>query len=91
MMRQQVIVISTDVFHVLKQQESAYVSLGEEKPGSTQKVLVQEDVYAELIDRAIAHRQTVDQVILEACMRVRNHDLREPRYHARRRSRRRFQ
>jgi hypothetical protein len=91
MMRQQVIVVSTDVFHVLKEQESAYVSLAEEKPGPTQKILVEEDVYAEFIDRAIAHRQTVDQVILEACTRMRNHEFCERGHHAGRRSRRRFQ
>jgi hypothetical protein len=91
MMRQRVLVVSTEVFHVLEEWESVFVSLGDEKPGPTQKILVEEDVYAELIDRAIAHRQTVDQVILEVCTRTRNDDVCEPRHHARRRSRRRFQ
>jgi hypothetical protein len=91
MMRQRILVVSTEIFHLLKEQESAYASLGEEKPGPTQKILVEEDVYAELIDRAIAHRQTVDQVILEACTRTRNQEFCEPRHYARRRSRRRFQ
>ena len=90
MMRQQVLVVSTEVFHMLEEWESAFVSLDKETPGPTQKILVEEDVYRELIDRAIAHRQTVDQVILEACMRARNDDVPEPRQHVRRRSRRRF-
>lgn len=90
-MRQQVLVVSTEVFHALEEWESAFVSLGEETPGPTQKILVEEDVYMELIDRAIAHRQTIDQVILEACTRTRNDDVCEPRQHTKRRSRRRPQ
>jgi DNA-binding NarL/FixJ family response regulator len=66
-MREQVIDISTEIFHVVQQQAPGYVSWGEEKPGPTQKILVEEDVYTEFIDRAIAHRQTLDQVICEAC------------------------
>jgi hypothetical protein len=89
-MRQQVLVVSTEVFHALEEWESAFVSLGEETAGPTQKILVEEDVYMELIDRAIACRQTIDQVILEACTRTRNDDVCEPRHQARRRSRRRF-
>jgi hypothetical protein len=69
-MREQVIEISTDVFRVLQQQAPGYVSRGEEKPGPMQKILVEEDVYTELIDRAIAHRQTLNQVVLEACTRM---------------------
>jgi hypothetical protein len=71
-MREQVIDISTEVFHVLQRQTPGYVSCGEEKPGPTQKILVREDVYSEFIDRAIAHRQTLDQVIREVCIRRRN-------------------
>jgi hypothetical protein len=66
-MREYVIDVSTEVFHVVQQQTPGYVSWGEEKPGPTQKILVEEDVYTEFIDRAIAHRQTLDQVIREAC------------------------
>jgi len=69
-MREHVIDISTEVFHVVQQQTPGYVSWGEEKPGPTQKILVEEDVYTEFIDRAIAHRQTLDQVICEACTRT---------------------
>ena len=70
-MREHVIDISTEVFHVVQQQAPGYVSWGEEKPGPTQKILMTEDVYTEFIDRAIAHRQTLDQVIREACTRPR--------------------
>jgi hypothetical protein len=70
-MREHVIDISTEVFHALQQQAPGYISCGEEKPGSTQKILVREDVYTEFIDRAIAHRQTLDQVIREVCTRRR--------------------
>jgi hypothetical protein len=71
-MREHVIDISTEVFHVVQQQAPGYVSCGEEKPGSMQRIVVHEDVYAELIDRAIAHHQTLDQVLREACTRRHN-------------------
>jgi hypothetical protein len=71
-MREYVIDISTEVFHVLQQRVPGYLSCGEEKPGPTQKILVREDVYTEFIDRAIAHRQTLDQVVREICTRTRN-------------------
>jgi len=71
-MREHVIEISTEVFHMLQQQSPGYVSWAEEEPGPTQKILVGEDVYAEFIDRAIAHQQTLDQVVREACTRTRN-------------------
>jgi hypothetical protein len=90
--RKEVIEISTDVFRVLQQQAPGYVSPGEEKPGPTQKILVEEDVYTELIDRAIAHRQTLDQVVLDACTRMRDEDVPVKRPdNTRQRSRRRFQ
>jgi hypothetical protein len=68
-MREQVIDISTEVFHEVQLRAPGYVSWGEEKPGPTQKILVPGDVYSEFIDRAIAHRQTLDEVIHEACTR----------------------
>jgi hypothetical protein len=70
-MSKHIIDVSTEVFHVLQEQSPGYVSWGEEKPGPTQKILMGEDVYTEFIDRAIVHRQTLDQVIREACTRVR--------------------
>jgi hypothetical protein len=71
-MREHVIEISTEVFRVLQQRSPGYVSWAEEEPGPTQKILVGDDVYTEFIDRAIAHHQTLDQVIHEACTRTRN-------------------
>jgi hypothetical protein len=71
-MREYAIDISTEVFHALQQRVPGYISCGEEKPGPTQKILVGEDVYTEFIDRAIAHRQTLDQVVRETCTRTRN-------------------
>ena len=69
-MRDYVIDISTEVFHMVQERAPGYVSWGEEKYGPTQKIVVEEDVYTEFIDRAIAHRETLDQVIREACMRT---------------------
>jgi len=56
---------------MLQQRAPGYVTCGEERPGPTQKILIGEDVYTEFIDRAIAHRQTLDQVIRDACTRIR--------------------
>jgi hypothetical protein len=73
-MRQEVIEISTEVFHFLQKRVPAYISLADEKPGPTQKILVAEEVYTEFIDRAIAHHRTLDQVVREAwvksCLQV---------------------
>lgn len=66
-MRIHVIEISTEVFHLLQKENSWLVRWLDEKPGSTQKILLENDVYTEFIDRAIAHRQTLDQVVREAC------------------------
>lgn len=66
-MQEHVIEVSTEVFQLLQRLAPGYVEWAEEKPGPTQKILVGEDVYNEFIDRAIAHRQTLDQVVREVC------------------------
>jgi len=66
-MHENVIDISTEVFHLLQRRAPGYVAWAEEKPGPTQKILVGDDVYTEFIDRAIAHHQTLDQVVREVC------------------------
>ena len=68
-MREELIEVSTEVFHFLQKRVPSYISLAEEKPGPTQKIFVAEDIYTEFIDRAISHRQTLDQVIREAWVR----------------------
>jgi hypothetical protein len=68
-MREHVIEISTGVFRLLRKRAPAYVSWSNEKPGPTQQILLEDDVYREFIDRAIAKRKTLDQVIAEACVR----------------------
>ena len=68
--REHVIDISTEVFHLLQQRAPGFVAWLEEKPGPTQKILLEDDVYSEFIDRAIAHRQTLDQVLQELCTRA---------------------
>ena len=67
-MGEQVIEISTEVFRLLKKKAPAYISLSDEKPGPTQRILVEEDIYNEFIDRAIANRKTLDQVVTEVCI-----------------------
>ena len=65
-----VIEISTEVYRLLQQRAPRFVGWSEEKPGPTQKILLDDEVYKEFIDRAIAHRQTLDQVVRETCTRT---------------------
>jgi hypothetical protein len=69
-MHQHVIEISTEIFHLLQRRAPGYVEWAEEKPDPTQKIVVEDDVYSEFIDRAIAHRQTLDDVVREICSRL---------------------
>jgi hypothetical protein len=71
-MHEHVIDISTEVFHLLQQRALGYVAWAEEKPGPTQKILVEDDVYTEFVDRAIAHHQTLDQVVREVCTKTKS-------------------
>jgi hypothetical protein len=64
-MNRHVLEISTPVFRVLRKQAPLYVSWSDEKAGPTQHVVVDDDVYSEVIDRAIARRKTIDEVFLE--------------------------
>src|SRR5664280_1725960 len=68
-MREELIEVSTEIFHLLQKRVPGYISLAEEKPGPTQKILVGVEVYNEFIDRAIARHQTLDQVVREAWVR----------------------
>jgi hypothetical protein len=63
-MDEQVIEISTRVFRMLKKRDPWYVDWSDEKPGPTQRILVEDDVYREFIDRAIAKRKSLDEVLL---------------------------
>lgn len=74
-MHENVIDISTEVFHLLQRRAPGYVAWADEKPGPTQKILVDDDVYNEFIDRAIAHHQTLDQVVREACTKTKGPSL----------------
>ena len=67
--RKDVIDISTEVFHLLQKRAPGFVAWLEEKPGPTQKILLEDDIYSEFIDRAISRRQTLDQVFRELCTR----------------------
>ncbi len=68
-MSQHVLKISTPVFRALRQRAPLFVAWSDEKPGSTQQIVLDDDVYNEIIDRAIAKRKTIDDVFLEACAR----------------------
>ena len=68
-MREHLIEISTEVFRLLQERASAYVAWTDEKPGPTQRILLGEDAYTDLIDRAIEERKTIDTIITELCAR----------------------
>jgi hypothetical protein len=68
-MNEHVIEVTTEVFHLLKRRAPAYVSWSDEKAGPTQQILVEDEVYSEFIDRAIAKRMTLDQVVRDACVK----------------------
>jgi hypothetical protein len=64
-MNKHVLEISTPVFRVLRKRGPRFVSWSDEKDGPTQRIVVDDDVYSEMIDRAIAKRKTIDEVFLE--------------------------
>jgi hypothetical protein len=71
-MNRQVLEISTHVFRVLQKLAPLYITYSEEKAGRpTQHIVVADDVYSEIIDRAIAKRKTIDEVFLEIGRKVR--------------------
>jgi hypothetical protein len=78
-MRIHVIEISTEVFRVVQRRAPRFIGgWSAEKPGPTQKLLLDDDVYTEFIDRAIAHRQTLDELIREVCTRTAGADYAAP-------------
>ena len=64
-MNRHVLEISTPVFRVLRKRVPLYVSWSDEKAGPTQHIVVDDDVYSEMIDRAITKRKSIDEVFLE--------------------------
>jgi hypothetical protein len=66
-MGEHVIEITTEVFHLLERRAPTYVSWSDEKPGPAQQIVVEDEVYSEFIDRAIAKKKTLDQVVRDAC------------------------
>jgi len=68
-MYQHVVEVSTEVFHLLQKRAPGFVEWAEEKIGPTQKIVLPDDIYCEFIDRAIHHRQTIDEVIQDVCTR----------------------
>ena len=69
-MNRHVLEISTYVFRVLRRLAPLYISCSKEKDGPIQRIVVDDDVYSEIIDRAIAKRKTIDEVFLEIGQRV---------------------
>jgi hypothetical protein len=69
-MNKHVLEISTPVFRVLRKRAPLFVSWSDEKTGPTQRIVVDDDIYSEMIDRAIAKRKSIDQVFLEVGTRA---------------------
>jgi hypothetical protein len=59
-MNKHVLEISTPVFRVRRKRAPRFVSWSDEKAGLTQHIVVDDDVYSEMIDRAIAKRKSID-------------------------------
>lgn len=66
-----VLEISTYVFRLLRWRALSYISCTDEKDTPTQRIVVDDDVYSEIIDRAIAKRKTIDEIFVELCRRSR--------------------
>jgi hypothetical protein len=60
-----VLEVSTYVFRLLRRRELLCITCSDEKDGPTQRIVVEDDVYSEIIDRAIAKRKSIDEVFLE--------------------------
>ena len=69
-MNRHMLEISTHVFRLLRRRALLYIPCSDEKAGPVQHVVVDDDVYSEIIDRAIAKHKTIDEVFLEIGRRV---------------------
>ncbi len=65
LMNGHVLEVSTYVFRLLRRRELLCITCSDEKDGPTQRIVVEDDVYSEIIDRAIAKRKSIDEVFLE--------------------------
>ncbi|HTS17453.1 MAG TPA: hypothetical protein VMP11_07765 [Verrucomicrobiae bacterium] len=70
-MGHRVIEISTEVFRLVQERAPQFAEWADEKTGPLQKIILPADVYEEFVDRAIAQRKTLDEVVREFCKRRR--------------------
>ncbi|MGD1020005.1 MAG: hypothetical protein ABSA12_11900 [Verrucomicrobiia bacterium] len=68
-MNRHVLEISTHVFRLLRRRELLCISCSDEEDGPTQRIVIDDDVYNEMIDRAISKRKTIDEIFLEVATR----------------------
>jgi hypothetical protein len=68
-MNSHVLEISTHVFRLLRRRALLSMSCSGERDGPTQHIVVDDDVYNEIIDRAIAKRKSIDEIFLEVGIR----------------------
>ena len=64
-MRGHIIEIPTEVYRLLQDRAHGHASWSDEKPGPIQRIVLNDEAYRELIDRAIAERKALDRVICE--------------------------
>ncbi|MGO9245120.1 MAG: hypothetical protein ACLQDC_10190 [Verrucomicrobiia bacterium] len=69
-MNRHVLEISTYVFRLLRRRALLSISCSDEKDSPTQHIVVDDDFYNEIIDRAISKRKTIDEIFLEVGTRV---------------------
>ena len=69
-MSKHVLEISTHVFRLLRGRELLCISFSDEEDAPTQRIVVEDDVYNEIIDRAISKRKTIDNICLEFATNV---------------------
>ena len=68
-MRGHVIDISTEVYRLLQERTRGLASWTDEKPGPMQQIVLDDEAYRKLVDRAIAEQKTLDRVICDTCVR----------------------
>jgi hypothetical protein len=60
-----VLEIPTHVFRLVRKRALLSIACSDEKDGPTQRIVVDDDAYTEIIDHAISKRKTIDQIFLE--------------------------
>jgi hypothetical protein len=77
-MDRHVLNISTHVFRLLRRRKLPCISCSDEEDAPTQRIVVDDDVYTEIIDHAISKRKTIDEICLELAAGSLSYSSRHP-------------